>query len=150
MTYKWRFGDGSATEQGTLDEGNTIEVWHKYIHQKSGPYIATLTVVGYSEAGAVETASLAQVTVTESKGWLVGGYDVEGDNKDAVRSLSVVTSGLVTMGISVLVFSQLWGTGLAIVGALSIADNRRRKARKRNRQPADSEDRPFIEENFDA
>ena len=89
MRYRWGFGDGSAPEEGDLgEEGTVIETQHEYIHQKF--YVATLTVTGDSEVGLVEASSNVDVNVVEGKGWVVGGYDVRGNSRDAVRLLSVV------------------------------------------------------------
>ena len=95
MRYRWGFGDGSAPEEGDLgEEGTVIETQHEYIHQKF--YVATLTVTGDSEVGLVEASSNVDVNVVEGKGWVVGGYDVRGNSRDAVRLLSVVFKGIVT------------------------------------------------------
>ena len=113
MRYRWGFGDGSAPEEGELgEEGTVIETEHEYIHQKS--YVATLTVTGDSEVGEVEASGSVDVRVIEGKGWVVGGYDVRGNSRDAVRLLSVVFKGIVTGAIWVAILSPLWG-GLILV-----------------------------------
>ena len=83
------------------------------------PYAATLTVVGDSEAGAVEASSSVQVTVIEGTGWVVGGYNIEGNTKDAVRVLTTVVRGLVTVAIWVAVLSPIWGGVIAVVFGLN-------------------------------
>ena len=113
MRYRWSFGDGSAPKEGDLgEEGTVIETEHEYIHQKS--YLATLTVTGDSEVGEVEVSGSVDVRVVEGKGWVVGGYDVRGNSRDAVRLLSVVFKGIVTGAIWVVILSPLWG-GLILV-----------------------------------
>ncbi len=63
------------------------------------PYVATLRVLGDSEAGTVEAASSVSVTVVEGEGWVVGGYNIEGNSKNAVRVLTTVVRGIVTVVI---------------------------------------------------
>ena len=149
MRYRWTFGDGSTPDTGSLEDGNAVEVRHAYVLHRSTPYTATLTVTGDSEAGTVKASSVVQVSVTEGKSWVVGGIDIEGNGKDAVRSLSVITNGLVTMGIWVLVFSPLWGGGLAIVLILSRVSSRGRQRRRSSESTAPQE-RPLLQENLDA
>ena len=119
LRYRWSFGDGSAVEEGDLDEENRVETEHKYVHVRREPYAATLTVVGDSEAGAVEASSAVQVTVVEGRGWVVGGYNIEGNTKDAVRVLTTVVKGFVTAAIWVAVLSPIWGGVIAVVFGLN-------------------------------
>ena len=119
LRYRWDFGDGSAVEEGDLDEENRVETEHKYVHVRREPYAATLTVVGDSEAGAVEASSSVQVTVVEGRGWVVGGYNIEGNTKDAVRVLTTVVKGFVTVAIWVAVLSPIWGGVIAVVFGLN-------------------------------
>jgi hypothetical protein len=119
LRYRWSFGDGSAVEEGDLDEESRVETEHKYGHVRREPYTATLTVVGDSEAGAVEASSSVQVTVIEGTGWVVGGYNIEGNTKDAVRVLTAVARALVTVGIWVAVLSPIWGGVIAVVFGLN-------------------------------
>ena len=120
MRYRWSFGDGSSTEEGDLGlEERRVETDHKYAHVRREPYTATLTVVGDSEAGAVEASSSVQVTVVEGRGWVVGGYNVEGDAKDAVMVLTTVVRELVTVAIWVIVLSPIWGGVIALAFGLN-------------------------------
>ena len=119
LRYRWDFGDGSAVEEGDLDEENRVETEHKYVHVRREPYAATLTVVGDSEAGAVEASSSVQVTVIEGTGWVVGGYNIEGNTKDAVRVLTTVVKAFVTVAIWVAVLSPIWGGVIAVVFGLN-------------------------------
>ena len=117
--------DGSAPEEGDLgEEGTVIETQHEYIHQKF--YVATLTVTGDSEVGLVEASSNVEVRVIEGKGWVVGGYDVRGNSRDAVRLLSVVFKGIVTGAIWIVILSPLWGGLLLVVFVLNRVSNRLR------------------------
>ncbi len=119
LRYRWSFGDGSAIQEGDLDEENRVETEHKYVHVRREPYAATLTVVGDSEAGAVEASSAVQVTVVEGRGWVVGGYNIEGNTKDAVRVLTTVVKGFVRVAIWVAVLSPIWGGVIAVVFGLN-------------------------------
>ena len=47
----------------------------------------------------MEASSSVQVTVVEGRGWVVGGYNIEGNTKDAVRVLTTVVKGFVTVAI---------------------------------------------------
>ena len=118
MRYRWDFGDGSGVDEGDLDEESaTVEVEHQYIHE--GRYVATLTVTGESEVGTVVASSQVDVNVVEGRGWVVGGYNIQGNTKEAVRLLSVVLRGLVTVTIWVAVLSPLWGGSLAALFLLN-------------------------------
>ena len=119
LRYRWSFGDGSAPVEGSLGEGNAVEVEHEYVHVRRDPYVATLTVTGDSEAGVVEASSPVNVTIVEGQGWVVGGYDVEGTSKDAVRVLTTVVRALVVAGIWVFFLSPLWGGALALLFLLN-------------------------------
>ena len=86
---------------------------HKYLRLRDEPYVATLTVTGDSQAGAVEASSAVNVVVVEGKGWVIGGYNLKGNTRDAVRLFSVLIREVVTAGIWVVIFSPLWGGLLA-------------------------------------
>ena len=124
MRYRWDFGDGSAEEEGALDEGNAVETTHRYPHLRNQPYMATLTVTGESEAGDVEASTVVYVFVVEKEGWVVGGYDLAGNAQDAVRLFSMVVRGAVEVGIWLIILSPLWGGAAAAVYLL------RRRLRK--------------------
>lgn len=135
MRYRWSFGDGSVPEEGDLgEEGTVIETQHEYIHQQS--YSATLTVTGDSEVGLVEVSSIVEVRVIEGKGWVVGGYDVRGNTRDAVRLLSVVFKGILTGGIWVVILSPLWGGLLLLVFLLNRLTTRMRPGRTSPARPS--------------
>ena len=119
MRYRWSFGDGSASEEGALDEGNTVEAGHKYLRLRRAPYVATLTVAGDSQAGSVEASSAVNVVVVEGKGWVVGGYNLKGNIRDAIRLFSVLIKGVVIAGTWVVIFSPIWGGLLAAAFVLN-------------------------------
>ena len=125
LRYRWAFRDGSPPVEGVLGgDATSIEVEHKYIHE--GWYAATLTVTGDSEVGAVEASSSAEVRVIEGKGWVVGGYDLRGNTRDAVRLLSVVFKGIVTGAIWIVILTPLWGALFAVVFLLNRLSKRLR------------------------
>lgn len=130
MRYRWDFGDGSATEEGSLDDGNAVETTHRYPHLRNQPYAATLTVTGESEAGDVEASAMLYVFVVEKEGWVVGGYDLAGNAQDAVRLFSIVVRGAVEVGIWLIILSPLWGGAVAAVYLLN------RRFAKRTPKPA--------------
>ena len=130
MRYRWDFGDGSAVEEGALDEGNAIETTHRYPHLRNQPYVATLTVTGESEAGDMEASTMLYVFVVEKEGWVVGGYDLAGNAQGAIRFFSMVVRGAVEAGIWLIILSPLWGGAAAAVYLL------RRRFAKRAPKPA--------------
>ena len=125
LRYRWAFRDGSPPVEGVLGgDATSIEVEHKYIHE--GWYAATLTVTGDSEVGAVEASGDVEVRVIEGKGWVVGGYDLRGNTRDAVRLLSVVFKGIVTGAIWIVILTPLWGALFAVVFLLNRLSKRLR------------------------
>ena len=101
--------------EGSVDEGNTVEIEHAFVHDRREPYVATLTIAGDSDAGIVEASNSVNVTVVESQGWVVRGYNVEGTSKSAVRVLTTVVRAVVIAGIWVFILSPLWGGALALL-----------------------------------
>lgn len=132
MRYRWEFGDGTSAVDGTLDAGNSVEVEHTYIliRADASQYTAKLTVTGDSDGGIVTASSEVFVTVIEGEGWIVGGYDLTGTTKEAVRSLSALVRAVTTAGIWVIVFSPFWGGCIAIAVVLGRRSARRRAAAK--------------------
>ena len=126
LRYRWTFGDGTAPMEGNIGAENVVEVSHSYVHLRQQPYTATFTVLGDSEAGPVEASGSINVYVIEGEGWVVGGYNLEGNTKDAVRLFSVLVKGLITVAIWVIVFSPFWGGGLVAVIILVRISARRR------------------------
>ena len=142
MRYRWSFGDGTAPEEGDIGDQNIVETSHKYLHLRQQPYVATFTVTGDSEAGVVEASSSIDVFVVEGEGWGIGGYNIEDNAKGAVRTLSTLVSGLVTLAIWLIVFSPFWGAGLAAVIVLSRLAAARRRRRVPPPEPTEPKEAP--------
>ena len=68
-----------------------------------------------------------EVRVIEGKGWVVGGYDLRGNTRDAVRLLSVVFKGIVTGAIWIVILTPLWGALFAVVFLLNRLSKRLRQ-----------------------
>ena len=142
LRYRWAFRDGSAPVEGVLGgDSTTIEVDHTYVQE--GWYVATLTVTGDSEVGAVEASSSVEVRVIEGKGWVVGGYDLRGNARDAVRLLSTVFKGIVTGAIWLVILTPLWGALIAVVYLLNRLSKR---LRPKPPQPPSPEEAPGTKE----
>ena len=139
LRYRWTFRDGSAPVEGVLGgDATTIEVDHKYIHE--GWYVATLTVTGDSEVGAVEASGDVEVRVVEGKGWVVGGYDLRGNAREAVRLLSVIFRGIVTGAIWIVILTPLWGALFAVVFLLNRLSKRLRPRPPQPPSPSEPEE----------
>ena len=131
LRYRWTFRDGSAPLEGVLGgDTTTIEVDHEFTHE--GWYVATLTVTGDSEVGTVEASSDVEVRVIEGKGWVVGGYDLRGNARDAVRLLSSIFRGIVTGAIWLVILTPLWG---ALIGVVFLLNRLTRRLRPRPTPP---------------
>lgn len=141
MRYRWDFGDGTSPVEGALDEGNSIEVEHTYIliREDASQYTAKLTVTGDSEGGLVEASIEVTVNVIQGEGWIVGGYDLTGTSKEAVRALSALVRAATTAAIWLIVFSPFWGGCIAIAVVLGRMSSRRRAASK-PRTPANPDE----------
>ncbi len=144
LRYRWTFRDGSAPVEGVLGgDATTIEVDHAYLQR--GWYVATLTVTGDSEVGEVEASGGVEVNVIEGKGWVVGGYDLRGNARDAVRLLSAVFRGAVTGAIWLVILTPLWGALVAVVFLLNRLSKRLRP-RPAPPRPPSPEETPRSEE----
>ena len=107
--YKWEFGDGSESVTGELGSGVTIaDAIHIYEHHRPFPYHATLTINAGSEAGDVEASSSVTVRVDEIPGWIIGSWSLSDHGKTAVRALSVVGQGVLTLLVWAAIFSPAW------------------------------------------
>ncbi len=136
VKYVWDFGDGSDPLRGSvLDGATTVVVSHTYENHRPYSYDVRLTIMAQSDAGLVEKSSTATVFVAEPLGWTIGGWEVEDQLKGAVRSLSAVVLGLVTLGIWLAIFSPVWGA--VVIVAFFVV--RRRRANAQNRTDRDSE-----------
>lgn len=107
--YRWEFGDGSEPATGKLGSGITIaDSTHTYEHHRPFPYHATLTIMAESEAGDVEASSSVTVMVEEIPSWIIGGWSLSDHGKTAVRALSAVGQGVLTVLVWVAIFSPAW------------------------------------------
>ena len=122
--YQWDFGDGSPTVTGEIDEGTRIEVMHAYRDYRPFPYTVELTVSAMSDAGRISASGAFDVSVTESEGFLIGGWEVESTFKDAVRALSAVGVALSYILIWVVVFIPL-----IVLGWIAVRVGKRVSAR---------------------
>ncbi len=113
--YQWDFGDGSPTVTGKIDEGTRVEVMHAYTDYRPFSYTVELTVSAMSYAGRISSSGSFDVNVTESESFVIGGVDVEGTFKTAVRSLSAVAVALFYILIWVVVFIPLIVLGWIVV-----------------------------------
>ena len=117
--YKWDFGDGTPTETGTPPEGSTIvQTVHQFADFRPRPYPVTFTVSAMSEAGKVTASGAFDVRVTESRGFIIGGWSAGDTGKTAVRTLSVVVQALATFVIWLAVFSPILLLVAAVVVGL--------------------------------
>ena len=122
--YQWDFGDGSPTESGSVEDGESrIAAAHEYSDFRPRPYEVSLTVSAMSEVGRVSSTGSFEVFVTEVEGFAVGGWDVGETAKTAVRGLTVVAkvalwvliwlgifSPVILMGVGVLVVFRRYGS----------------------------------------
>ena len=116
VSFTWDFGDGSEQVEGTLEAGVTAALAeHDYSDHRPAPYRATLTVIGQSEAGEVESQSIVMIQVVEAPGYTLGGWSAGDSWKTIIRTLSGVGQVLVTILFWVGVLSPLW---LALIGAV--------------------------------
>ncbi len=136
VKYVWDFGDGSDPARGSVLEGaTTVVASHTYENHRPYSYDVRLTIMAQSDAGLVEKSSMATVFVSEPLGWTIGGWEVGDQLKGAVRSLSAVVLGLVTLGIWVAIFSPVWGAVVIVVFFVV----RRRRANAPHQTDRDSE-----------
>ena len=134
VNFKWDFGDGSAPGTGVVSEGATNAVaTHVYPDHRPFQFAATLTITADSEAGKVEAASSVGVRVTESRGWVVAGWSLEEQGKNAVRALSAAVLWAGTAALWALILSPIWGA----VGFAVVLTRRRMVAGRRSRLPED-------------
>ena len=116
--YQWNFGDGSPTVTGEPEEGTTrIEVTHAYADYRQVDYTARLTVSAMSDAGRISASDTFDVRVTESESFVIGGVDIEGTFKTAVRALSAIGVALFYILIWVVVFIPIIILGWVLVRA---------------------------------
>ena len=125
VRYKWDFGDGSPPEEGEVAEGITrVDTTHAYADYRSSAYRVRFTITADSAVGEIVSSHEIRARVLEDPGLIVGGFDVGDTAKTAVRTLSLVFSGLTTVAIWVGIFGIIW-VPLAVVAVLIIRRNRR-------------------------
>ena len=125
VSYKWDFGDGSPPEEGELAEGITrVDASRAYTDFRSWPYDAVFTVTADSAVGEIVASGSVSIYVEEDPGLIVGGFDVAETSKTAIRTLSLVFSGLTTAAIWLGIFAIIWAP-LAVVVVLIVRRNRR-------------------------
>ncbi len=130
-TYKWDFGDGSPTVTGTPDEGSTrIHVRHTFTDHRPQGYEVVLTVTAMSDGGEVMGSGSFWVEVTESRGLIVGGWNIGDTASSAVRALSAVARGAVIVLIWLAIFSPVIAIGAGIVYLIQRIDRKYRPKRK--------------------
>ena len=123
--FRWDFGDGTPTVIGTPEEGVTrVSAVHAFADHRPFPYEVKFTVTAMSEAGKVSGFGATNVHVTESKGYIIGGWDPGETGKSAIRALSVVAMGVATVIIWLGVFLPVW-VGIVVVVILLISLRRR-------------------------
>lgn len=128
--YQWEFGDGSPTVSGEIDEGTRVEATHTYADFRPFPYDVRLTVSAMSDAGRISSSGTFEVFVSESEGFVVGGWDLGDTFKTAVRTLSGVGVALLYILIWTAVFSPL-----IVAGFFAVRFGRRARARYRASHP---------------
>ena len=127
--YLWDFGDGSPTVIGKPEEGTTrVETTHAYSDHRPTAYTAVLTVSAMSDAGRVSGSDSFSVRVTESEGFFIGGWDVGGTAKAAVRALSAVAWAAMTVALWLGIFSPVI---LVVAGIAYLVNRANRRARRR-------------------
>ena len=124
--YQWDFGDGSPTVTGKPEEGTTrVETTHVFSDYRPTAYTAVLTVSAMSDAGRVSGSGSFSVRVTESEGFFIGGWNVGGTAKAAVRALSAVAWAATTVIIWLGILSPV----ILVVGGIAYLVNRRARRR---------------------
>ena len=128
VRYQWDFGDGSPPEEGELAEGITrVDATHAYPDYRATPYRVKFTITADSAVGEIVASHEIRARVLEDPGLIVGGFDVGDTAKTAIRTLSLVFSGLTTAAIWVGIFAIIWAP-LAVVVVLIIRRNRRTRS----------------------
>ena len=124
--YQWDFGDGSPTVTGKPEEGTTrVETTHAFADHRPAAYTSVLTVSAMSDAGRVSGSDSFSVRVAESEGFFIGGWNVGGTAKAAVRALSAVAWAAITVILWLGIFSPV----ILVVGGIAYLINRRARRR---------------------
>ena len=123
--YRWDFGDGTATVFDVPLEGETrATASHTHRDYRPEPYRVVLTVTAQSDAGEVKGSGVFYVQVNDVEGFVVGGWDVGGTAKSAVRALTAVGQALLIVLIWVGILSPVW---LAVLAAVILFPRIRRR-----------------------
>ena len=125
VRYQWDFGDGSPPEEGEVAEGITrVDTTHAYPDYRATPYRVKFTITADSAVGEIVSSHEIRARVLEDPGLIVGGFDVADTSKTAVRTLSLVFSGLTTAAIWLGIFAIIW-VPLAVVAVILVRRGRR-------------------------
>ena len=136
VRFEWDFGDGSTPTEGDLPEGVTrAEATHVYPDHRRQPYVARLTVSADSEIGEVGASGEINVFVNEQVGFVVGGFDLGGNFKTAVRGFTAFVQILSVVVMWLVIFIPFWGV-VAVLVWLLIRKQRRVSAEHRARLAA--------------
>ncbi len=143
--YRWDFGDGSPTITGSPeDDATRVVATHSFADYRPTPYSTSVTVSAMSEAGRVSGAASFKVKVTETKGFTVGGWDLGGTAKTAIRALSAVAR----VALIALTWLAIFSPVIIIVAAIAYLANRfgsritTRTPRRRPRSPFPPREEP--------
>ena len=135
VRYEWDFGDGSPVFEGEVSEGTRVAMTHSYSDFRPDPYRARLTIIADSAVGEVSASQDIYVFVDEELGLVAGAFDVGDTGKTAVRTLSLVVSGLTTVIIWIGVFAFIW-VPLAALVVFLIRRGRRFRTEHPTRNPS--------------
>ncbi len=117
--YRWDFA-GSPTRTGKLEEGVTrVELTRAFPDHRPDPFEAVLTVSAMSDVGRVSGSDSFSVQVTESEGFFIGGWNIEGTTKAAVRALTAVAQVATVVAIWLGVFLPVF---LVVGGAVYLVN----------------------------
>ncbi len=136
--YRWDFGDGSPTITGVPEERETrVTAPHSFADYRPTPYTVSVTVSAMSEAGRVSGSSSFSVRVTETEGFTVGGWNIGGTAKSAIRALTAVAK----VALIALTWLAIFSPVIIIVAGIAYLANRfgsrltTRTPRRRPRPP---------------
>ena len=115
-----------------MAEGITrVDTTHAYADYRSSAYRVKFTITADSAVGEIVSSNEIRARVLEDPGLIVGGFNVDDTAKTAIRTLSLVFSGLTTVAIWVGIFAIIW-VPLAVLAVILV----RRGRRFRTERPA--------------
>lgn len=135
VRYEWDFGDGSPIFQGEVPEGTRVAMTHSYADFRPDPYRVRLTIIADSAVGEVSASQDIYVFVDEELGLVAGGFDVGDTGKTAIRTLTLVFSGLTTVAIWVGIFGIIW-VPLAVLIVFLVRRGRRFRVERPSGDPS--------------